>query len=113
MQEKGSTAEVNAAIDATTVYCINKDNEIWFGQNGNWSYIPTQSGRRDARSIAVSPAGYAWYGSADGAVYRHVRPGDGTGLPLWGTTWDRNDLCKSSVLSVGAQDLLWCHNSQD
>lgn len=112
VHDKVGKAEVIAAIDATSVYCINKEHEIWFGQNGTWSQIPTHSGRADAKSIAVNPEGYAWYGGADGAVFRHVRPGDGVGLPLWGTSWHRKQMGKAAVLAVGLQDLVWCLNTE-
>jgi hypothetical protein len=116
VQEKVSKrvgkAEVLAAVDATSVYCINKDRQIWFGQNGAWSQIPTHSGRADAKSIAVNPDGYAWYSSINGAVFRHVRPGDGVGLPLWGTSWDRKQMGKADVLAVGPEDLVWCLNTK-
>jgi hypothetical protein len=112
VQDKVSKAEVIAAIDSTSVYCINKDREIWFGQNGAWSQIPTHSGRADAKSIAVNPDGYAWYSSTGGAVFRGVRPGDGVGLPQWGTSWDRTQMGKADVLAVGPQDHVWCLNTQ-
>lgn len=112
VQDKVGKAEVIAAIDSTSLYCINKDHQIWFGQNGTWSQIPTHSSRADARSIAVNPDGYAWYSSTDGAVFRHVRPGDGVGLPRWGTSWDRKQMGKADVLAVGPQDLVWCLNTK-
>ncbi len=112
VQDKVGKAEVIAAIDATSVYCVNKKGEIWFGQNGAWSQIPTHSGRADAKSIAVNPDGYAWYGNTDGAVFRGVRPGDGVGLPQWGTSWHRKQMGKADVLAVGPQDLVWCINTK-
>lgn len=112
VQDKAGKAEVIAAIDATSLYCINKNHEIWFGQNDKWHQTGTHSGRADAKSIAVNPDGYAWFSSIDGAVFRMVRPGDGVGLPLWGTSWDRTQMGKADVLAVGLQDLVWCLNTQ-
>jgi len=112
VQDKVGKAEVIAAVDSTSVYCVNKEYEIWFVQNGAWSQIPTHSGQADAKSIAVSPDGSVWYSSQDGAVFRHVQPGDGVGLPLWGTSWDRKQMGKADVLAVGAQELVWCLNTK-
>jgi hypothetical protein len=112
VQDKVGKADVIAAVDGTTVYCINKDHQIWFGQNGNWSQISTHSGRADAKSIAVNPDGYAWYSSTDGAVFRRIRPGDGVGLPPWGTSWDRRQMGQADVLAVGPDDLVWCLNTK-
>ncbi len=112
VQDKTGKADIIAAIDATSLYCINKDREIWFGQNGTWNQTGTHSGRADAKSIAVNPDGYAWFSSTDGAVFRMVRPGDGVGLPLWGTSWDRKQMGKADVLAVGPQDLVWCLNTK-
>ena len=103
---------VLAAVDQTAVYCINKEHQIWYGRNGEWSQIPTHSGKDDAQSIAVTPDGDAWYSSVDGAVFRHSRPGEGVGLPLWGTSWDRKEMGKATVLAVGSRDLVWCLNTE-
>lgn len=112
VQVKAGKADLIAAIDATSFYSINKDHEIWFEQNGTRSHIPTHSGRADAKSIAVNPDGYAWYSSIDGAVFRGVRPGEGVGLPPWGTSWDRKQMGQADVLAVGPQDLVWCLNTK-
>lgn len=112
VQDKVGKADILAAIDATSTYCVNKNHEIYFGQNGTWTHIPTHSGQPDAKSIAVSPDGYAWYGSTDGAVFRRVRPGDGVGLPPWGTSWDRKQMGQADILAVGPQDLVWCLNTK-
>lgn len=112
VQDKVGKADVLAAIDATSLYCVNNEHEIWFGQNSTWSQIPTHGDRADAKFIAVNPDGYAWYASIDGAVFRAVRPGDGVGLPLWGTTWDRKQMGKAAVLAVGPEDLVWCLNTK-
>lgn len=112
VQDKVGKADSLAAIDATSLYCINKNHEIYFGQNGTWTHIPTNSGQADAKSIAVNPDGYAWYGSINGAVFRHVRPGDGVGLSSWGTSWDRKQMGQADVLAVGPQDLVWCLNTR-
>ncbi|MFZ0547726.1 MAG: tectonin domain-containing protein [Candidatus Promineifilaceae bacterium] len=112
VKDKVGKAEVIAAIDATSLYCINKDNEIWFGQNGAWSQLTTHSDRDKAKSIAVNPDGYAWYSSTDGAVFRSVRPGDGVGLPPWGTTWNRKEMGKADIIAVGPDDLVWCINTK-
>ena len=112
VQDTIGNAEVIAVVDATSLYCINKEREIWYGQNGTWSQIPTYSGRSDANSIAVSPDGYAWYSTIDGVVLRHVWPGEGIGLSLWAISWDQQQMGRADVLAVGPQDLVWCLNTQ-
>jgi hypothetical protein len=39
---KTGKAEVTAAIDLGNANCVNKDHEIWFGQNGTWSQLATK-----------------------------------------------------------------------
>jgi hypothetical protein len=112
LQDKVGKADIIAAIDATSLYCVNKDHEIWFGQNGSWSHIPTHSGRADAKTVAVNPDGYAWYSSLEGDVFRRARPGEGVGLPPWSSSWDRQQMGKAEVLAVGHGDLVWCLNTR-
>lgn len=110
---------VLTAVDWGSAWCISTTHEIWFlsgaeslDKGGEWTNVTTHSGRADAKSIAVSPDGYAWYSSVDGAVFRRVRPGDGVGLPPWVTSWDRKQLGQADVLAVGPQDLVWCLNTK-
>ena len=112
-------AEVLAVVEWGSARCINTGHEIWFLSNaesldkgGAWTKMPTQSGQADAKSIAVSPDGYAWYNNVDGAVFRGVRPGDGVGLSLWGNSWDRKQMGQADVLAVGPGDLVWCLNTK-
>lgn len=117
--DKVGKGEVIAAEDRDTIWCINKDHEIWYlmnagnlGKGGKWIQVPTHSGRADAKTISVGNDGTVWFGDMDGAVFRHVQPGDGVGLPRWGTSWDRKEMGKVDVLAAAAHDLVWCLNTK-
>ena len=116
---KVGKANIVAAVDWGNAWCVNKDHQIWQVTNaddvdadGTWTQVPTHSGQADAQSISVGTDGSVWYGSTDGALFRHTQPGDGVGLPRWmqDTSWDQKRMGDADVISVHTRGDVWCLN---
>jgi hypothetical protein len=110
---KDGKVDVVAAVDATTVWGVNKTNLIWLWADGTWTQVPTHSGQADAKTISAGSDGSVWYASTDGAIFRHAQPGDGMGLPRWmqDTSWDQKRMGDADVIAVNTREDVWCLNN--
>jgi hypothetical protein len=95
-------ADVIAAVDWGSAWCVNRENEIWQVENANtvsdagtWTRIATHSGESDARSISVGKDGSVWYVQRDGTLFQ--RNGD---------QWQESSVGKA-IYAVGNYGSVW------
>lgn len=104
--DKVGKAEVIAAVNWGSAWCVNKNHEIWYLENvesGTWIQVPTYSGRADARTISVGGDGSVWYAGTDGTIYRRNVDAGHVG-------WMPDKIGKAEVIAAVDSGNLWCVN---
>ena len=111
--DKIGKADILAAVDFGSTWCVNHKHEIWFlneaynlSEGGTWVQIPTYSGKNDANLVVTAKGDITWYVDKHGATFRAPRPGEGVGLGPW-LPYNADDAPKTIAMAAHSVDDQW------